>query len=174
MVVLGSVCSDVMYGFIAMFGVAPFLQNKIVVAVFGLAATLILWILAFLTFKDGKDPELNALNSNTLKNKNLSFIIGFSLAVTNPMMIIWWLIGDKFILEFGLVPAFNTNTILIYLITGGLGIFSYLFTLANILHRTKKIISTEMMKKVNFRLGIVLVLLSFYFLIDSVLKLTHL
>ena len=46
MVALGSVSSDVMYGFIALFGVAPFLKEKIVVAVFGLVATIILWLLA--------------------------------------------------------------------------------------------------------------------------------
>jgi threonine/homoserine/homoserine lactone efflux protein len=174
MVVLGSVSSDVMYGFIAMFGVAPFLKDRIVVAVFGLAATLILWLLAFFTFKDGANTNLDQLGNATLKSKKLSLVIGFSLAVTNPMMIIWWLIAEKFILELGLVPSFTTNTTLIYLVTGGLGIFSYLFFLANILHWTKKIISNEMMKKVNYGLGIVLVLLSFYFLIDSLYKLTHL
>ncbi|MHB8854084.1 MAG: LysE family translocator [Ignavibacteriaceae bacterium] len=174
MVALGSVFSDVMYGFIAMFGVAPFLEEKIVVAVFGLVATIILWLLAFFTFKDGAKANMNELKSPTLKNKKLSLVIGFSLAVTNPMMILWWLIGEKFIRGLELIPNFATNTILLFLITGGLGLFSYLFALANILHWTKKLISNEMMKKVNYGLGIVLILLSFYFLISSIHKLIHL
>ena len=54
MVVTGSVFSDVMYGFIALFGVAPFLKSKIVVAVSGLVSALILWLLAFLAFRKSK------------------------------------------------------------------------------------------------------------------------
>ena len=34
MVAAGSVCSDVMYGFIALFGIAPFLKDKNVIAIF--------------------------------------------------------------------------------------------------------------------------------------------
>lgn len=174
MIALGSVFSDVMYGFIAMFGVAPFLEEKIVVAVFGLVATLILWLLAYFTFRDGSRANMNELSSPSLKNKKLSLAIGFSLAVTNPMMIIWWLIGEKFIRGLGLITNFTTNSILLFLIAGGLGLFSYLFTLANILHLTKKLISNEMMKKVNYGLGIVLIVLSFYFLFSSIHKLAHL
>lgn len=174
MVVIGSVCSDVIYGFIALFGIAPFLEDKVIVAVFGLAATLILWILAFFTFKDHKNAIMNELNSPSLKSKKLSLVIGFSLAVTNPMMILWWLIGEKFIRDIGLISNFTTNTTLLFLIIGGAGIFSYLFALANILHWTKKFISNEIMKKVNYGLGITLVLLSFYFLISSLHKLAHL
>ncbi|HUX59774.1 MAG TPA: LysE family transporter, partial [Ignavibacteriaceae bacterium] len=119
MIALGSVFSDVMYGFIAMFGVAPFLEEKVVVAVFGLVATLILWLLAYFTFKDGAKANMNELSSPSLKNKKLSLAIGFSLAVTNPMMIIWWLIGEKFIRGLGLITNFTTNSILLFLIAGG-------------------------------------------------------
>jgi threonine/homoserine/homoserine lactone efflux protein len=174
MVITGSVFSDVMYGFIAMFGVAPFLEDKIIVAVFGFAATLLLWLLAFFTFKDHSKTSMNGLNIAALKNKKLSLVIGFSLAVTNPMMIIWWLIGEKFIREIGLISIFTTRITLLYLIVGGAGIFSYLFSFANILHWTKKLISNEMMKKVNYGLGVALVLISIYFLISSIHKLAHL
>ena len=51
MVVLGSVSSDVMYGFIALFGVAPFLRNLRVIAIFKLVGAAFLLILAFCTFR---------------------------------------------------------------------------------------------------------------------------
>jgi len=38
MIVLGSAISDVMYGFIAFFGIAPFLKEKVVSLLFGLQA----------------------------------------------------------------------------------------------------------------------------------------
>ena len=73
MVALGSVTSDMMYGAIALFGVVPFLKNRLVVAVFGLVATLILWLLAFFTFRDGTKANMLELTHVTLKSKRLSF-----------------------------------------------------------------------------------------------------
>ncbi|HEY9165268.1 MAG TPA: LysE family transporter [Candidatus Kryptonia bacterium] len=173
MVALGSASSDIMYGFIALFGVAPFMKDKIVIAIFDLAATLILWILSYFTFKTGMNVDVTELGHATLRNKRISYITGFSLAATNPMMIIWWLIGVKIIKDLGLVSSFSGDTSLIFVIVGGLGLASYLCTLANTLHWAKKFISNEKMKKVNFALGVILALLSFYFLFGSLRILLH-
>ena len=167
MVAIGSVCSDMMYGFIALFGVAPFLRNKTVIAVFGLAATLILWLLAYFTFRFGTKSNMLDMTHSSIKSKRLSFVTGFSLAATNPMMIFWWLIGMKIIKDLNLVTEFTSDTNLIFLLVGALGLATYLFTLTNILHWAKKFISNEMMKKVNFGLGFILIFLSFYFLFSS-------
>lgn len=174
MVALGSLSSDVMYGFIAMFGVAPFLEDNVVVVVFYLLATVILWVLAFLTFKGSGKTGTRDAGEIALKSEKMSLFIGFTLAATNPMMIIWWLIGEKFIRELGLIRDFRTVDILFFLGAGGLGLFSYLITLSNILHRTKRLIPERMMKRVNMGLGAVLVLISFYFLISSLERLAHL
>jgi threonine/homoserine/homoserine lactone efflux protein len=174
MVAVGSVASDVMYGFIALFGVAPFLKDKIVVAVFGIVATLILWLLAYFTFRGGAKASMLQLSHATIKSKRLSLVTGFSLAVTNPMMIVWWLIGVRIIRDLGLTGSFDTKTSLLFLMTGGLGLASYLITLTNALYWAKKFISNDMMKKVNYGLGLVLVLLSFYFLGSSINTLAHL
>ncbi len=174
MVAAGSASSDVMYGAIALFGVAPFLENKIVVAIFGLVATVILWILAFFTLRNGKDTNMVELTQETLKNNRIAYVTGFSLAATNPMMIVWWLIGVKIIKDIGLISKFDVNAALMFLIAGGLGLVSYLTTLANILHWAKNFISNAMMKKVNRVLGIVLILLSFYFFIGSLHTLLNL
>ncbi len=167
MVAAGSVCSDVMYGVVALFGVAPFLSNKTVIAIFGLAATIILWLLAFFTFRYGAKKNMLDLTHTAIRSKRLSFVTGFSLAATNPMMIFWWLKGMKIIKDLNLVMEFSSSINLLFLLAGGLGLASYLFTLSNVLHWAKKYISNEMMKKVNFGLGFVLVLLSFYFLFSS-------
>ncbi len=144
-----------------------------VIAIFGLVATVILWLLAFFTFRDGAKANILELNNTTLKSKKLSFITGFSIAVTNPVMIVWWLIGEKMMKDFGFVSNFNMTNTLLFLTVGGLGLFSYLSILANMLYRAKKFISNKIMKKVNFGLGIVLVLLSFYFLLSSLYALLH-
>ncbi len=167
MVVAGSVCSDLLYGCIAMFGIAPFLKSNTVIAVFGLIATLILWLLAFLTFRDAKKSNIFDLEHSLLKSKRISFVTGFSLAVTNPMMIFWWLIGVRIIKDLGIVMDFNFDNSLIFLIVGSIGIASYLSILTNILHWAKKFISNAMIKKVYYILGVVLILLSFYFLFNA-------
>jgi threonine/homoserine/homoserine lactone efflux protein len=167
MVVAGSVSSDMMYGFIALFGVAPFLKSQIVIAIFGLVATLLLWVLAFFTFRGNKKSNPLEINSTALTNHRLSFATGFSLAATNPMMIFWWLIGVKIIRDLGLVTNFTPDKSFIFVVVACLGIASYLTTLTNILHWIKNFISDQMIKKVHFGLGVVLILLSFYFLITS-------
>src|SRR4030042_5874940 len=58
MVVLGSLASDVMYGVIALFGVAPFFSNQKAVAIFELCGAVILWILAFLPLREGTKQHL--------------------------------------------------------------------------------------------------------------------
>jgi len=173
MVAIGSVSSDMMYGAIALFGVAPFMKDKTVVAVFGLVATIILWLLAYFTFRDGAKANMLELTHATLKSKRLSFFTGFSLAVTNPMMIVWWLIGVRITKDLGVVENLDPSASLLFLLFGGLGLASYLFFLANALHWAKKFISNEMMKKVNYGLGVVLVMLSFYFLYSSIHALMH-
>ncbi len=174
MVALGSVSSDFMYGSIALFGVVPFLKSPIVVAIFGIVATVILWLLAFFTFRDGKKANMLELTHPTLKSKRLSYVTGFSLAVTNPMMIVWWLIGVRIIKDLGLVTDFDTHISLLFLAAGTAGLASYLMTLANTLHWAKRFISNEMMKKVNYGLGVVLILLSIYFLGTSIRVLVNL
>ncbi len=167
MVVAGSASSDVMYGFIALFGIAPFLQSKIVIAVFNLAATLILWVLAFITFRDIRKSKMPEINGTTLTNYKLSFLTGFTLALPNPMMIFWWLIGTRIIKDLALVQNFDMKTSILFVVTGGIGIASYLTTLTNLLHWAKKLINDKMIKKVNSGLGFLLILLSFYFLLTS-------
>ena len=73
-----------------------------------------------------------------------------------------------------LVRDFVTNVSLMFLAAGTIGLDTYLLTLANTLHWAKRFISNQMMKKVNYALGVVLVLLSFYFLGTSIKVLVHL
>ena len=169
MVVLGSVSSDVMYGFIGLFGVAPFLKNEIVIAIFELVGAVILWILAFFTFKEVAKPHIMDFTRSVLKNRRLSFITGFSLAITNPMMVFWWLIGVQVVRDLSLVNTFTPAISVSFLFFGGLGLASYLTVLAMVVHWVKRFLSNRVMRRIYFVLGLVLVILSFYFLISSII-----
>ena len=168
MVVLGSVSSDVMYGFIALFGVAPFLRNQMVIAIFKMVGAAILLILAFFTFRQNTKADSMNLTDSILKDKRLSFITGFSLALTNPVMIFWWLIGTQVVKDLELVNTFTPTLSASFLIFGGLGLASYLTTLALVLHWVKQFVSNKVMGRMYFVLGVVLVILSGYFLMSSI------
>jgi threonine/homoserine/homoserine lactone efflux protein len=172
MVVLGSVSSDLMYGIVAFFGLAPFLKSKTVEAGFELGGALILLVLAYLTLKQSKTNYIFDEPASAIKSKHISLITGFSLAVTNPMMIFWWL-EAQIVKEIGLVSDFNATYAMAFLIAAGFGLASYLCALAATLHWAKRFLPAMKMRKLNLILGFVLILLAFYFLYTSSRVLLH-
>lgn len=168
MVVLGSVASDVMYGAVALFGLAPFFNNRRVVGFFGLAGTLVLWALAYFTFREAARPHDVDIDRPALRSRHLSFVTGFTLAVTNPAMIFWWLVGVKILRDLDLVSRFAPTTAVAFLLLGGLGLASYLTLLSFILHRIQHMISTHTLRRIHLVLGVLLMALSAYFLTTSI------
>jgi threonine/homoserine/homoserine lactone efflux protein len=167
MVALGAITSDILYGFIALFGVAPFFENKTAVAIFELCGTVIIWILAFFTLRQGTKPHPLGLNLTILKSKRIAFITGFSLSVANPMMIFWWLIGVQIVRHVNLVDTFTSAVSLSFVFSGGAGLATYLIAIAVALHWAKKFVSPRSLQKIYVALGISLIMLSLYFLINS-------
>ncbi len=167
MIVAGSVTSDLMYGFIAMFGLAPFLRDKKVVAFFWSASAIILFILGWFTLARSKKYK-DIAEKDSLSNRNIALFLGFSLAVTNPPMILWWLLCSEFVKSLGLVSNFTSNASVTFLLAGGAGIASYLVTLTLILRKAGKFLTRKTEYKINFALGVVLLVLAVYFAVRSV------
>jgi len=57
MVILGSVSSDILYGIVAVFGIAPFMDTPWVLAAFNAVGALVLWVLAFVTVRESRRPS---------------------------------------------------------------------------------------------------------------------
>ncbi|MCJ7663646.1 MAG: LysE family translocator [Desulfobacterales bacterium] len=167
MVALGSFSSDIMYGVIALFGVAPFFNNQKAVAIFELCGTVILWILAFFTLKEGTRPHLLEFTPSFLKSRRIAFITGFSLSVVNPMMIFWWLVGVQIVRHINLVDTFTPTLSFFFVLFGAMGLATYLTALAVAFHWAKKFFSNKAMQRIYVALGIALIMLSLYFLINS-------
>ncbi|NOY86273.1 MAG: LysE family transporter [Deltaproteobacteria bacterium] len=169
MVVLGSVISDVMYGFIAMFGFAPFLHNRKVEAIFWLAGAGILAILGIFTItRHGSRKEIK-VKDVLLEDYGLSLFVGFSLAVINPPMMLWWLVCASFVKSLGLVQSYNAVSSSLFLLAGGLGIASYLTVLALALKKAGRFITPKLEHRITVFLGAVLLLLSIYFLVRFIM-----
>jgi L-lysine exporter family protein LysE/ArgO len=174
MVILGAFCADVFYGIIAFFGIAPFLEEKKVMAVFWLAGGVILIILGTIIIRNSLKKKETGSDDSRLKKKRWSFIGGLSFAMMNPMLILWWLSGVKILKDIGLIGRFTPDVALYYLSAGSFGLASYLVSLSLVLYWVKKFVSMEAMRKINVGFGIFLLLLAVYFIGSSVLNLLNL
>lgn len=163
MIVIGSAMSDMMYGFVAYYGIAPLLKEKVVMAIFWAAGSVILFVLGAHTLKTYRKTIQFDNESKILKHRGLSLVVGFSLAVTNPFMIFWWITVADIEQQIGLIDNFSELTHLLLILFGGLGLASYLTSLSFILLWAKKFISDKTERRINLFLGIALILLGFYF-----------
>jgi len=165
MIAVGTTISDAMYGIIAFFGIAPFLKEPIVIAIFRLINSIILITLGiWAIYGSNSKIKNNILSQELLKKKNIAFITGFSLALTNPMIMLWWLIGLHFLISIGLIEQDNTFSTIIFLIAGVAGIASYHILLTLSIYKSKKFFSEKGIRKLTAIFGWALLCLAVYFI----------
>ncbi|HEX8947442.1 MAG TPA: LysE family transporter [Dissulfurispiraceae bacterium] len=174
MVVLGAFLSDVFYGAIAFFGIAPFLEDKKIMAVFWLAGGILLAVLGVTIIRQGLRQQKPDMNPVLLKRKKWAFLGGVSLSGINPMMILWWLSGVHIFRDIGLIREFTPSVALAYLAAGSIGLASYLTTLSIFLYWAKRFISERKLQSCNTVFGVLLLLLAGYFLFTSLKTLSRL
>lgn len=163
MVVAGSVSSDLIYGSIALFGVAPFLETPWVMAAFNVVGVVVLWTLTVLTLRESRKPHDLSRGHTSLGKKRWAWVTGFSVAATNPPMILSWLVGVALAKRFGLATPFPASAKALFLAGGALGLGGYLALLGAVLYRFKKFIPKKAIGRVYFWLAVTLFVLSFYF-----------
>jgi len=163
MVILGSVSSDIVYGGVALFGIAPIMDTRWVLAAFNAAGAVVLWLLGFLTLRESRKPHDLAAAKPALRSRRWAYVTGFSLAVSNPQMVVSWLLGVALAKRLGLASPFPSSAKALFIAGGVLGLGSYLAILGGVMYRVKHFIPAEALGKVYFWLGITLFLLSLYF-----------
>ncbi|MBI5634451.1 MAG: LysE family transporter [Nitrospirae bacterium] len=173
MVVFGAFLVDLLYGFIAFFGIAPFLENDKVMAIFWLAGGLILGVLGILSLLHGLKDQEAVMPPAHLKRKRWAFLSGLTLSATNPVMVLWWLSGARIFKDVGLITELNTEIALSFLAAGSLGLASYLSALSLFIYWAKKFISAKALRRINLFFGLLLILTALYFLYTSCHSLLH-
>jgi threonine/homoserine/homoserine lactone efflux protein len=163
MVVLGSVSSDIMYGVVALYGIAPILELPRVTAIFSAVGAVVLWVLAYMTIRESRKPHHIRLNQSSLKSKHWAYVTGFSLAVTNPPMILTWLYGATLARHIVLAGPFTPGLKALFIAGGALGLGSYLSVLSVVMYRIKHFIPLKALGRVYYWLGIGLLVLSLFF-----------
>ncbi len=167
MVILGAFLADVSYGAIAFFGIAPFLRERIVMAAFWLCGGAILIVLGIHTVRNSFRAGGLDHQSKLLKKKRWAFLGGLSLSGSNPMMVLWWLLGARLFLDVGLIHDFTSEVAAFFLIAGGIGLASYLAALSLFLYWAKRYISEAKIRHINLGFGIVLLFIAGYFIFTS-------
>ena len=163
MIIVGQLISDLMYGSIALFGIAPFLQHPKVVAIFWILNAIILVVLAIWTIRQNNySPENLEQARIRLRKHDVAFFVGFSLAITNPLMIVWWLLGARILIDVGLVVKYTVVENIIFLVAGGLGLGSYLALLAFIVFKAKGFLSEHTIKRITLIFSVFLLGLAAY------------
>ncbi|RME63694.1 MAG: hypothetical protein D6778_09200 [Nitrospirae bacterium] len=170
-VILGAVLVDVFYGFVALFGILPVLKSEEVMAVFWLFGSFFLVYLAFLLFNQGLSEHHFNKGKRKLKKKRLSFLTGFSLSLINPMMIFWWLLGERIFVELSLVEKFTPERSIEFIVLAASGMFTYAGSLAVGLYWLKRFIPEKVIMKFTLGSAVVVLLFAVYLFVKSLITL---
>jgi threonine/homoserine/homoserine lactone efflux protein len=172
--ITGSMLSDFMYGTLSLFGLADFLRIPMVSGIFWICNAILLiglgvWSLgdSNISFQDDSSENIK------LKSKNIAFITGFSLAVTNPLMVIWWLIGIHFLGRISPIDTHSASNKIIFLIAGTIGLGSYSTVLMIGIYKTKKFLPKQVIRRITVYFSVALFLLGGYSIVKAVLELVR-
>lgn len=167
----GSATSDLIYGILTLYGFGHFIMNRQFQA--GIYFLGIL-VLSFLLYRALRERKYMLQHDHGVKyKKRLSFLSGFTIAITNPGMIIWWLIGFKIYVDLGLFAEVGPAIRAIFILSGCLGLGGYLILMAFFLHRVKKTISERFLFRTNVFLMVLLAGIIMYFIYKLVTLLQH-
>lgn len=163
MVVLGSFSSDLAYGAVALFGIAPVFEVPRVLAAFSAAGALLLWVLAYRTWRESRRPHELDLRESSLASRRWAFVTGFLLGMSNPPIVLSWLVGVAFATRLGLAPLETHASKLYFLVGGAVGLGGYLAAMSLITHRIRHFLSLRAIGRIYRWLALALVALSLYF-----------
>lgn len=165
---LGSATSDLIYGILALFSIGHFLHNEQFQVVIYLLGIIVLSFLLYHSVRD-HNRSVSGTAENPLGRKTrLSYLSGFLIAITNPGIIIWWIVGYKLFLDLKLFAAINAPLKILFIISGCAGLGGYLVIIACLLHRMKKAFSEKFIHRMNLALIILLVIVIAYFSIKVI------
>ncbi len=166
LVAAGSVSSDLTYGLIAIYGLAPFLHDtRVVAALVALGSVISLVLGAWIVRTSRRQAaEIPAKTLQAKSRKGLSYVTGFTFAFTNPLMMGWWLLGMQALRDFHVHPIATHNDQLAFLGAGAAGIASYHVTLTFLVHRAKRFATEETIRRITVAFGAGLFCIGLYLL----------
>ncbi len=158
---MGSALSDFLYGMLALFGFGHYLMHKdFQVLIYSLGII----VLSYLVYKSYQERKYMLHEESQISyGKRLSFVTGFTIAITNPGMIIWWFVGFKLFADLNMFTEMTPAIKTLFVFSGASGLALYLILEAIILHRFQKSFSEKFLYRANIFLMVILALLISYF-----------
>jgi threonine/homoserine/homoserine lactone efflux protein len=166
MIALGSGTSDLVYGILALFGLGSFLMSARFQIVFYILGVGVLLFLLYRSIREYRHHAAAPNNSNDVKKNEHArgFITGFTLAITNPSIVLLWIVGFKVFLDFGIFSEATIILRLVFVIAGVTGLVGYLFILVMIIHRRHHTIPDRVFQRMNLVLIMLFIALIGYFI----------
>lgn len=160
----GSVTSDLIYGILTLFGFGYFLIKKEVqigIYIFGIVVLSILLVKMYLERHDLTHQEPHVIEYHG----RISFLEGFTLAISNPGMVVWWIIGYRFYLDLNLFADITTGIKILFIAAACIGLGGYLLVISLIVNRVKKSFPDRFLFRANMFIITVLSFLVLYFIV---------
>lgn len=169
-VAAGSVTSDAVYGILVLFGIGGFLHERgIQIGVYALGI-IVLSIILFSTYRNYRVNPL-VLGGEYATKKHTAFFTGFFIAISNPGMFMWWIIGYKMLLDLNLFETVDVPVRVGFLVSCCAGLGGYLTFIAYFMNRIQKNISERILHRLNVGVMILLFLIICYFIVKIVMLL---
>lgn len=166
-IALGSGTSDAVYGLLTLFGLGAFMMTDRFQICFYLVGILVLGYLLYrsiLDYRHTGHPAPERGKEKGRRSQRRGFAAGFMLAATNPSIVIWWLVGFKVFLDFGLFPEVTVLLRAVFVVSGVMGLSGYLVFLSLLITRFHRTISEKMLGRMNLMLIVLYMLLVAYFI----------
>ncbi len=161
-VALGSVTSDFIYGVLVLFGIGKFLHyHNVQIFTYSLGIFVIIALL-YRSYREHKHMPPH-IKTHIQYKKRTSFLTGFTIAITNPGMIVWWVIGYKLLLDLKLFDTMNAPLKATFLIACCIGLVGYLSLIALMMNKLQESISDSLLDKMNIIIMILLMFVIIYF-----------
>jgi|WetSurMetagenome_2_1015567.scaffolds.fasta_scaffold68099_2 threonine/homoserine/homoserine lactone efflux protein len=172
-VICGSVAADLLYGCVALFGVAPALEVPWVLALFSTGGAVLLWVLAFHTWQKSKAPEDLHLDQPVLRQKRWGLLTGFLLGASNPPIILSWVMGVALAKRAGLGTPLTFGGKLSFLVGGASGLGGYLLLLGVGVRRVRHFFAPRALGRIYHWLAVTLLVLSGLFVYGAARFVAH-
>ncbi|MGQ9843730.1 MAG: LysE family translocator [Spirochaetota bacterium] len=161
-VALGSVTSDFIYGILVLFGIGGFLHYpKVQIFTYSLGILVIIALL-YRSYREHKHIP-PSYKPHIQYRKRTSYLTGFTIAITNPGMIVWWVIGYKLLLDLSLFNVMTVPIKIVFLLSCCIGLAGYLTLIAFMMNRLQESISDKLLDKMNIVIMILLMFVIIYF-----------
>jgi len=169
-IALGSGTSDLIYGLLTLFGLGDFLMSARFQICFYLLGVAVLSFLLYRSIREHRNHIMGINNSLNDKNNEhrYGFLTGLTLAITNPSMVLWWIVGFKVFLDLGLFFDVTIPLKIAFVLSGVTGLAGYLILQALIINRIRHTISDRVFLRMNIALIIVLMALIPYFIYKAI------